>query len=285
MPWSARNAAAVRSLVIFVVVGCCVGCLGATVPETGDEPPVEVPDPGAIDGGGGDAATGDEGGGRGDASSADLEAADPPGNVDPRFARLVQGGFWDGFFTGSPSKLTEDAEGFGVNAERNATIRWLGGVAGFDDPDAYLNEGRIRFRVKVNAAGLETGGGGKHLINLASTALSRGRRDGGPVTRVEIANPGDAHPRFVLHNYVDGQGGARDLGDLPVRFEPDQWVEIDWSWRFDGRFLRMTLNGAQFEAELAPGSEGPGRYWGSGHVETPSGGGTFTFSRMTITRQ
>ena len=111
--------------------------------------------------------------------------------------------------------------------------------------------------------------------------MSRGRRDLRTWTRVEIDNPG-TNPRFVLHNYVDGVGGATDVGDLPLDFEPDTWVDVDWSWRLEGRTLFMNCNGVDYSVELLEGSEGPGRYWGSGHMETNSGGGSFTFSEIEV---
>lgn len=208
---------------------------------------------------------------------------DPPGMVHPGFAKLARGGYWDLFWTGTTAKLHTDPAGNGIVEERNATIRWLGGIAGVEDADRFLDRGRVRFRVKVNADGLEVGGGGKHLVNLASTPLSRGRRDLPRVTRIEIANPGSEHPRLILHNYVDGRGGARELGELPLRFAPDGWVEIDWAWERIGPTLELRVNGRRYHATLEDGSEGPGRYWGAGHLETPSGGGEVTFGPVRVT--
>ena len=116
----------------------------------------------------------------------------------------------------------------------------------------------------------------------------RGRR--GSSTRVEIASPGgrgdDPRPRLILHNYSyrEGkrEGGASVMGRLPWRFEPDKWVEVDWSWELVGRTLRVEVNGQKYQAELLEGSPGPGRYWGSGHVETKAGGGEFTFADLEV---
>ena len=40
----------------------------------------------------------------------------------------------------------------------------------------------------------------------------------------------------------------------------------------------MEINGREYETTLLEGSEGPGRFWGPGHVETKEGGGRFTFA-------
>ncbi len=271
-----------KCMLSLLIAVALAGCLTGTTPTF----PLDQ-DPGAgvadTDGSPSDhPATGGTGNGGGDGDPVTDQAADPPGMISPFHAKLKHGGYWDLFWTGSTSKLSDDAEGNGVNKERNATIRWLGGIAGVDDPDTFLTRGRIRFSVKVNADGLEVGGGGKHLINLAATPLSRGVRSSRKGTRVEIANPGD-RPRFVLHNYNDqGEGGARDLGNLPFQFEPDRWVDIDWSWELIGRELTMVCNGRTYRTTLLPESEGPGRYWGSGHMETQSGGGRFTFSAVRV---
>ncbi|HUW56413.1 MAG TPA: hypothetical protein VMZ92_07235 [Planctomycetota bacterium] len=216
---------------------------------------------------------------------------DPPGLIDPRNARLKRGGWWDRFFTRYLEKLTDDADGNGINREHNATFRALAAIAGVDDPDAFLDKGYLHFRVKINAAGLVPEGGGKHLVNVMTDPGALGRRERrGTSTRLEIANPGgrgqDSSPRLVLHNYsyTDGErkGGATDLGRLPWRFEPDKWVEVDWHWERVGRTLHIEVNGRKYEAELLEGSQGPGRYWGSGHMETTAGGGEFTFAELEV---
>jgi len=221
-------------------------------------------------------------------------ASDPPGRIDPQNAQLKKGAFWDGYWTRSAAKLTTDAEGHGVQRERNATFRSLAAVAGVKAPDAFLTKGYLHFRIKINAAGLVAVGGGKHLINLNSSPGPLGRRDRrGTSTRVEIANPGgrgdDPRPRLILHNYrrVDGkrQGGATVMGRLPFRFAPEVWVEVDWTWRLDGRTLRMEVNGKKYEVQLLEGSEGPGRYWGPGHMETKAGGGVFTFADVKVAKE
>ena len=219
---------------------------------------------------------------------------DPPGLIDARSAKLKKGGFWDGFWTRFPSKLTEDAEGNGVQRERNATYRSLAAIAGEDEPDAFLKKGYIHFKIKINAAGLEALGGGKHLINLNSSTGALGyRKNRGKMTRVEIANPGgrgrDPTPRLILHNYrtVDGkrEGGATVLGRCPWKFEADKWVEVHWSWQLEGRRLTMEVNGRKYEVTLLEGSEGPGRYWGPGHMETKAGGGLFTFADIKVLKE
>ncbi len=309
---SLRGMGGVMLILVLAIglVGCFENVLGPEAPLTGGEPvaggdPVTGGEQPGEPGTGGPTGPGGPGGGDdpppgsdpppgGDPPGGDppppaepppsAGEVDPPGMIDPRFGKMKTGGYWDQFWTGSTSGLTEDGAGNGVNRERNSTLRAVCSIAGSEEADRFLNRGRIRFRVKVNADGLELGGGGKHLVNLASTPLCRGRRDLTRLTRVEIARPGDSHPRFILHNYVDGEGGARTLGDLPFRFEPDTWVDVDWSWELDGRSLTMICNGRTYHTTLLEGSEGVGRYWGSGHVETNSGGGSFTFGPAEVSR-
>ena len=205
----------------------------------------------------------------------DVGACDDLGGLVSDFhSKCVADGFWEGFATGSVSKLRDD----GSNRERNATIKSLDSILGLP-LDTMLNQGAIEFLVKLNAAALETGGGGKHLMNLASTPLSRGGRDSKKLTRIEIANPGDPQARSVLQNYDESSaGGARELGKLGFHWIPDEYIIIKMGWIKTGDLLNLLVNGQVFETTLLPGSEGPGRYWGSGHMETVSGGGVMWFT-------
>lgn len=205
----------------------------------------------------------------------DAGACDDLGGLVSDFhSKCVADGFWEGFATGSVSKLRDD----GSNRERNATIKSLDSILGLP-LDTMLDQGAIEFLVKLNAAALETGGGGKHLMNLASTPLSRGGRDVKKLTRIEIASPGGPQARIVLHNYNEaGQGGAREIGKLGFHWIPDEYIRIQLGWAKVGNILGVFVNGQTFETTLLPGSEGPGRYWGSGHMETMSGGGVMSFT-------
>lgn len=206
----------------------------------------------------------------------------PPGSgacddplVDPRHSQCVEGGFWDGFATGDVRKLRDD----GSNRERNATIKSLGAIMG-RPRDAMLRTGSITFEVMVNAEALEQGGGGKHLVNVASTPLSRGSREYRKQTRLEIARPGNPEgAAIILHNYdIMGSGGAHQLGRLNFQWPPNIWVELTISWELVNQTLRVVVNNQIFTHTLLPESEGIGRYWGPGHFETNSRGGVMWYS-------
>ncbi|MDX1388814.1 MAG: hypothetical protein R3344_06465 [Acidobacteriota bacterium] len=216
---------------------------------------------------------------------------DPLRMMSDKHAKLVRSGWWAGWWTGTPRKLGVDEWGRGTNEEKNATIAYLAHLTRdvIEDARAYEEKGRLITQITINLEGLEVGGGGKHLLNLASDPLSRGRRDGSipnRVTRVEIANPGDNQDRFVLHNYVDGRGGARDLGDLPLLFRPGRPEVVDLTWEIANDKIKLTLKGDDgsdhvVERELLPGSPGI-VFCGPGHVETISGGGVFAFDRFRV---
>ena len=241
---------------------------------------------------GGASGSAGEGGASGAAGAAGSPGSGGGGGVptsskpchNPQWPYITEGHCveWVGrlWNTRKPSKLATSG-GSGVMEERNATATFLG--------EDKANRGRVTTVVRPDKDILEVGGGGKHFVEVMSWVADRSAKGSLPTpwTRVEIARVAD-HPKVIVWNYSPNFNGKAakifDAGD-PWQAGKTYTVTFDWDYiPSSGKLdIEVEINGKSYQevVDLIPGSEGPGRFFLFGHVETQSGGGHLTVDKVT----
>lgn len=225
------------------------------------------------------------GGGQGGAAGDDgVPLSDEP-CFHPQWPYIVDGKCvdWMGrlWNTRFPQKLHQNGT-VGSMDQRNGTGVFLG--------EAYTDRGHVDFDAKADPGMLEIGGGGKHWFEVMSWLGDRSDRNAlpQPSTRVEIANIAD-RPRVLVWNYGPHfDGHAAEIFDVGEPWQPDRWYHVAFDWDYDRPEARLeitiSIDGDAYgrTVQLEQDSEGPGRFFMFGHVETNSGSGQLHIRNVVV---
>ena len=179
----------------------------------------------------------------------------------------------------------ENTENYGVVAQRNGTATLLG--------EAFQNRGKVEWEAWYETGVLEVGGGGKHFHEVMSYVSDRAGKfrqtiRKGWTSRIEIASLAD-RPRCIVWNYgPDFDSKASAIVTLGKPPKENEWIKWALQWNFDpdtAVLEFMVTRGDQSysgKVELKKGTEGPGRFFLHGHVETESGKGRIRFRNFKV---
>ncbi len=184
------------------------------------------------------------------------------------------------------ASAVEDTKDYAVIGQRNGTATLLG--------EKLVDRGRVEWEAYYETGALEVGGGGKHFHEVMSFVGDRAGkfretiRNSGWRSRIEIASLAD-RPRCIVWNYGrDFTGQASTILKLGSPPKENQWVKWSLAWDYEAETgkleFQVTQNGEQFAgaAQLEKHSEGPGRFFLHGHVETKSGQGRVRFRNFKV---
>lgn len=210
--------------------------------------------------------------------------AGPPPAENPRWPKIREGHYvmwvdrvWN---TRKPAKIWQSSD-VGTLGQHNGTGTYLG--------EERVNGGTVEFDVKFDAGYLAPEGGGKHFLEIMSWVGDRGDRKAiraKPSSRIELANLGD-RPRCLVWNYGPHfRGRATKIFPIGTAFEPDRWYRIrfDWSYREPAGRVTIHVDDRSYSSafEFVPGTEGPGRFFLFGHVETQQPDGCLHFRHFLV---
>lgn len=221
-------------------------------------------------------------------AEAKVESGAPKGNLpaaaDQHWPRVRAGHYvkwvdrvWN---TRKPAKIWQDGD-IGILGQHNGTGTYLG--------EDKAGGGTVEFDVKFDAGYLAPEGGGKHFLEIMSWIADRSDREAvraQPWSRIELARFGD-RPRCVVWNYGPHfNGETTELFSIGPPLKPDRWYHIrfDWSYRAPSGRVTIHIDDRSYSStfKLVPNTEGPGRFFLFGHVETKQPEGRLHFRNFRI---
>ena len=221
-------------------------------------------------------------------AQAEAVSGAPQGSLtkaaDPRWPLVREGHYvqwldrvWN---TRKPAKIWQDGQ-VGSLGQHNGTGTYLG--------DDKVNYGTVEMEVKFDDGYLAPEGGGKHFLEIMSWIADRSDRDAvkeRPWSRIEVTNLGD-RLRCLVWNYGSHfRGRATAIFPVGPALKPDRWyrVRFDWSCRQTSGKVTIHIDDRSYSSDFkfVPNTEGPGRFFLFGHVETTQPEGRLHFREFKV---